>query len=100
MRCGVKETYSVLALYDTKAARETATAFCDELVERFWSKCGFDVQWVAAEDLIDREKSKDFSLKAITADYLVCALEPEGELTWEIQQWLEVSLEKRHEREG
>jgi hypothetical protein len=50
-------TYAVLVMFDTDAAREAAVAFCDDLVKRFWSKCGFDVHWCTATELTDVPKA-------------------------------------------
>lgn len=96
----VKSTWSVLVVYENEQTREAAVSFCDRLVERFWAKCGFDVNWCSHDDLEERNNSEKLAAKAADADIIVFAHHGEKDFAWPVRIWIETWLTIRGEREG
>jgi hypothetical protein len=96
----VKSTWSVLVLYENAQAREEAVEFCDQLVERFWAKFGFNVDWCSFEALEDRKSSEEFAVKAGDAEIVVFAHQGRREFSRPVRAWIETWLTVRGEREG
>jgi hypothetical protein len=96
----MKANWSVVVIYEDPVVREAAVDFCDHLVERFWTKCGFDVSWWSFSLLSEPLSSREALEKAKAADFVVVALQPKGELDGHIQAWIETALRERGDREG
>jgi hypothetical protein len=96
----VKSTWSVIVVYENAEARESAVAFCDRLVERFWADFGFDVNWCAYESLHDRTKADEAAVKAGEADLIVVAHKTRRDLPGIVKVWTETWLTLRGEHEG
>lgn len=96
----MKATWSVLVVFENEPARQLAVDFCDRLVERFWTKCGFDVNWVSYEALEDRKNAEELAAKAAEADIIAFAHEGRRDFNWPLRVWVETWLTLRGEREG
>ncbi len=95
-----KATWSVIVVYEDVVTREMATAFCDHLVQRFWAKFGFEVNWWPFSLLKDPRSASEASEKAQSADLILVATHREGELPTWIEGWIESWLTSRGDREG
>ena len=96
----MKSTSSVVVVYEEEVTREVAVNFCDHLVERFWSRAGFDVSWWSFALLEDPGAAWQAAQKAIHADIIIFATRPEGEMPQRIREWIESWLGQREDREG
>lgn len=96
----MKATWSVIAVYGGARARETAVSFCETLVDRFWSRFDFDVNWLSFEMLANNPSCQEGARKAAEADLIVFATETREGLPRHVQSWIEKWLEDRREREG
>ncbi len=96
----MKTTLSLVAIYENVEAQESAVAFCDRLIERFWSEFGFDVSWWSFPLLEGTDSAKQAGEKAKNANILLLAGRPDGELPSHVQTWLETWLRNRGDREG
>ena len=95
-----KATWSVLAVYEDVLAREMAMSFCDHLVQRFWAKFGFEVNWWPFNLLENPRSATEAGEKALSADLIIIATHREGELPLSIKTWIEGWLTRRGDREG
>lgn len=93
-------TWQVAVIYEDPASREAAVSFCDRMVERFWSQLGFDIEWWSFELLQKEASARAAAEKAATADLLVFATRPAGELPFHLQAWADTWLRRRGKREG
>ena len=50
-----KATWSVLVIHQDREARQGAVKFCDHLIEKFWSRSEFDVDWLSY-DLLENPR--------------------------------------------
>src|SRR5881398_1039215 len=87
-----KRTWSVVVVYEDTEARKEAVKFCDLLIERFWSRYGFDVGWWSFALLEEEASAREAARKAADAALLVFALRPDGEVPICLQKWIEVWL--------
>ncbi len=94
------ETLSVVVVYEDLENRETAVAFCDGLVEKFWSRFGFDVGWWSFDLLAQASPADEASVKAAEADLVVFATRADQELPRHLEAWLESWLSRRENHEG
>jgi hypothetical protein len=94
----MKETWSVVVVYENEETRDTAVQFCDCLVERFWSKCGFDVSWWSFSLLEDATTSAQARGKAANADLVVFATSET--IGGTVRSWIESWISQRGEKEG
>ena len=97
---GAKAAWSVVVLYDDAAARERAVEFCDQLVERFWARFQFAVNWCSLTQIQEPGPAKEAAEKAARADLVVFSTTPEGDIPLPVKGWLESWLRQRCEREG
>ena len=74
--------------------------FCDRLVERFWSRCGFEIEWCEIPRTEERQTPNSAVEKAAAADLVVFALATQDQLPDPVQTWIEKWLDKRGQREG
>jgi hypothetical protein len=95
-----KATWSVVVVYEDAAARERAVDFCDQLVERFWAKCDFEVSWWPFATLEETSSAEEAALKAKCADLILFSATPEGDFPLAVKGWIETWLNKRGDREG
>ena len=95
-----KQNWSVVIVYENNAARDHATSFCNQLVERFWTQCEFDLSWWSFEKLKQLESAADAARKAADADLIILSVRPEGDLPLETEAWIEHWLSQRSDREG
>jgi hypothetical protein len=96
----VKERCEVLIIYEDAITRAEAVRFCDSLVQKFWSKNNFQIEWCPFADLQTKVSADKYAELAATAHILIFALRPEAGLPWDLHTWVESWLELRGEREG
>jgi hypothetical protein len=94
----MKGTWSVVVIYENEEARDAAVQFCDCLVERFWSQCGFDVSWWSYALLEEGTTAAQARDKATEAHLVVFAIGQE--LPGHVRSWIEDWVLRRGEREG
>ena len=97
---GAKAVWSVVVVYEDAAARARAVGFCDQLVDRFWAKCDFEVSWWPFTTLEETSSAKEAALKATCADLILFCATPEGDFPLALKAWIETWLKKRGDREG
>ncbi len=95
-----KALWSVVVAYEDTGMREEAVAFCDDLVERFWTQCSFEISWWPFTLFQEDPASMEATQKAAEADLIILATRPEGELSAPVQMWIESWLRLRGDREG
>jgi hypothetical protein len=91
---------SVVVLFEDGKARQQAMTFCDHLVERFWSRQEFRVDWWDFAALRNPAHTHDILDKALEADVIVFATNPAGNLPEAFHDWIESWIPLRAEREG
>jgi hypothetical protein len=96
----MKTTWSIVVIYDAPAGREQAMHACDHLVQRFWAESELEVTWWSSAMLERSEMAGKAVEKAIGADLVIFALEPEEELPLCLKDWIETWLSRRGDREG
>ncbi len=90
---------SVVVLYEDLSAREHAVQFCDCLVERFWKRCAFEIDWWGFDLLSKPEPARQAHEKALRADWVVFALSQTGQLSLQAKVWIEKWLVRRADRQ-
>jgi hypothetical protein len=96
----MKAKWLVLVVHEDTETRETAVAFCDHLVERFWRQIDFEVSWWPFASLAETASTRESAEKAVAADLIVFATRPAGEMPFHVRSWVATWLERRREREG
>ena len=96
----MKKIWSVVILFEDAQTREKAVRFCDQLVERFWAQCEFNLTWLAFSALADSNAARAADAKARGADVIIFAMRPEGPVPAAVTDWAEESLANRTDREG
>jgi hypothetical protein len=96
----VKERCEILIVYEDAATRAEAVRFCDSLVQKFWSKNNFQIEWCPFADIKSKVSADRHAEIAATAQILIFALRPEAGLAWDLHAWVESWLNLRGEREG
>ena len=86
------EPSRVFVLYENAAAREHALRATRDLAIAHW--------WSFARLAGSPRAAEDASSKAATADMVVFAITPAGDLPGEIKLWIETWISRRSEREG
>ena len=99
-RLETKAAWSVVAVYEDPAARERAMAFCDQIVNRFWARYEFEVNWWSFALLEQATAARAAAEKAAQADLIIFSATPEGDFPLTVKAWIESWLEQRGEREG
>jgi hypothetical protein len=95
-----KAAWSVVVVYEDAAARERAVTFCDQLVSRFWQRFEFEVGWWSFAMLEATGGAKAAAEKAVCADLIAFATDPEGDFPQPVKTWVETWLTRRGDREG
>ena len=93
-------TWTVAVVYENAETREAAVAFCDCLVEKFWSQLGFDVSWWSFSLLGNPGASAEALKSAAGANFIVFASRADLELPEHVRNWVEQWVLLRGEREG
>lgn len=96
----MKAKWSVLAVYENEAARAVAMQFCDGVVQRFWPEFSLDLGWLNWEDLENTRAASEAQQQAGTADLILIAASPRGNLPNHVSWWLELALHRRADKEG
>jgi hypothetical protein len=96
----MKAKWSVLAVYKDGIARQTAVEFCDKLVQRFWSKFSFDLNWCEWASLENDLAANSVDRKAREADLIIFVTGDFGKIPLYLENWLEQALHGRADREG
>ena len=96
----MKSSWSVVIVYEDVSTREEAVRFSDDLVGRFWADYEFDFGWWAVQDLDQADKGTNAAAKAIKADLLVFALQPDGSMPDAVLAWIEDWIRLRGDHEG
>lgn len=95
-----KPTWSVVVFHEDAPMRDLAVTFCDGLVERFWARCGFEVDWISFQNLADSDLARVAGEKAARADMIVFAAQPGRELPLDLRAWVQSWVHQRQAREG
>jgi hypothetical protein len=95
-----KAAWSVLVAYEDAAAREQAVNFCDQLVQRFWTRFEFDVSWWSFDMLQQETAATEAAERAAQADLIVFASTLPGDFPVPVLGWMENWLRRRGDREG
>ena len=95
-----KASWSVLVIYEDDAACDRAVGFCDQLVDRFWAKCDFEVSWWPFTLLKETVSAREAALKASGADLILFSTTPEGDFPLAVKAWIETWPKQRGGREG
>jgi hypothetical protein len=90
----------ILVICENNDCRADAVSFCDRLVQRFWSKCEFDMQWLSFGDLDDQSAWQTAVNQAASASMLIFSMRPGCEIPREVQAWGEAWVARRGEAEG
>jgi hypothetical protein len=96
----MKFDWSVMVVYEDPESREAAVRFCDGLIEKFWDRYGFYLSWWSFASLIELSSAEVHLEKALEADLIVVAANPEGDLPAPVQTWFETWIGRRVDREG
>jgi len=96
----MKKTWSVVILFEDSKTREKAVKFCNQLVERFWTQCEFNMSWLSFSALADSNAARDAHAKARGADVIIFATRPEGPVPARVTEWVEACLANRTDLEG
>jgi hypothetical protein len=96
----MKGTWTVAVVYENAETREAGVAFCDCLVQKFWSQFGFDVSWWPFSLLADPGASTEALKSAAEANFIVFASAAETKLPEHVRNWVEQWVLLRGEREG
>jgi hypothetical protein len=96
----MKAIWSVVILFEDKPTREKAVKFCDQLVERHWSRCEFKMSWLSFSGLGDPNAARDAGARIGGADIVVFAARPDGHVPGAVIEWVEGWLANRKDREG
>jgi ornithine cyclodeaminase/alanine dehydrogenase-like protein (mu-crystallin family) len=94
------KTESVVILFEDKPTREKAVKFCDQLVQRHWTRCEFRLTWLDFLALGDANAARDAAAKIRGADIVVFAARAEGRLPLIVTEWVEGWLANRKDHEG
>lgn len=95
-----KKNRSVFVIYEDEKHRAAAVSFCDQLIERFWTRCGFDIAWTSFGELKDPTRLAKAVEKAAEAQMIVFAAQPYGWIPEDVRKWAEGWQTKPGEREG
>jgi len=88
-------------IYEDAEARQTAVAFCDCLIKRFWDDFDFDVSWSQFDALEATDTAREAAAKASEANFVVVAARFGPAMpTRTLANWVELWLETRGYREG
>jgi hypothetical protein len=96
----MKANRAIVVIYEDTGARQSAVEFCNCLVERFWAKADFAVEWVPFTKLRRAASAKAVCEKAVVADLVIFAAQPESEFSPGTKAWIESWLCQRGDREG
>ena len=75
-----KESISIVVLWQDEPAHARAVAVCDDLVRRFWAETELAIRWWPFAHLSDEHHAMDAVATAATADMIVLAFQPSGDL--------------------
>ena len=96
----MKRNWSIVVIHENSAGREQATRACDHLVKRFWPEKEIEVNWWSCDNLSQPGAATAALARAVKADVMMFAFRSENELPRVAQEWIELWLAKRGEREG
>jgi len=96
----VKEQCEILIVYEDAITRAEAVRFCDSLVQKFWSRNNFQIEWCPVTDLQSEDSAREHRETAASAHVLIFALRPEAGAPHHLHAWVESWLDQRGEREG
>jgi len=92
--------HRVMVIYENASGREHALRFCEELTAHCPEYADVEVEWLPssqASSLLQRLEVVD---QAAKADWVVFAVNQDGDFSNELKLWIELWLGKRCEREG
>lgn len=95
-----KETWFAVVLYDDAATRQRAMEVCDHLVQRFWEEVDLKFHWWRSDFLEDAGMAATAADNSRNADFILVSIQPDREISPEVQQWFEAWVEQRGGREG
>jgi hypothetical protein len=95
-----RRAWSVVVVYEDPESRQEAVRFCDQLVGEMWGQNGLEVGWWSFASLAEAMLAGEATAKAIVADVIVFATQPDGELPMPVKSWVESWVNRRGEREG
>ena len=88
---------NVVVLFEDDRARLQSMQFCDALIERFWTRCEFQLKWWSF-DLLKPGQTLEAAENARNADLIIFA--SHGEPPPEIRAWIDGWIHERADREG
>src|SRR5260370_42618018 len=83
----MKTDSSVMVVYEDAPSRQKAVQFCDRLVERFWSRYGFDISWWAFATLLQADASGEPTRRAGAADAITFATRVREGIPAAVRAW-------------
>lgn len=96
----MKAQWSVVAVYENAQVRKMAVEFGDQLVQRFWEECRFDIGWWSFAQLRSSRAAREAAAKAAEANLILMVTRPGTKLPDHVWAWIESWLPSRSEREG
>ncbi len=97
----MKTNCNVVVLYEDEVTRQEAIRCADALVDNDWMNRDLDAAWASFQDLTNAAKAAETARKARSADFVVFAVQPEGDFSFETLEWIERWLDCREDnREG
>jgi hypothetical protein len=96
----MKAISRILVLCQNNECRAAAVAFCDRLVQRFWTSREFDIKWLSFAELSEQAKFDEAVVRAKTAALLITSMQPGFDIPHEVRAWAEAWAAGRGEREG
>jgi hypothetical protein len=96
----MKTTWSAVVVFECEETRNKAVAFCDRLVDRFWTQMGFEISWWSYERLNDPVGAGEAATKAAQARLIIFATRTEAEIPLHVIDWVDKWTSQRSDREG
>jgi hypothetical protein len=97
---GIREPGRVVVLYEDVATREFAASASPELSHPPAEGGELIIQWCSFDGLADSRLAQDAAAGAASADLIIFAMNPGGDLPVPVKLWIETWISRRSEREG
>jgi hypothetical protein len=95
-----QETCRVVVIYEDVPTRQRALAACDFLTRQLWADIELAFQWWRVDFLTNAELASQAAETALTADFVILALEPDRQLSETLKSWFASWSERRSGMEG
>ncbi len=97
---GLKETWSVVVVYEDTRTRERAMAVCDHLMKEFWPGIEFQFHWWRTDFLADPVMASDAAEVAAQAQFVIFCPDEQTEWSPAVSEWAESWALQRGDCEG